>query len=451
MEPADNKSYIRETIEKPRMPFWKKLLITVFLAVIFGAVAACAFVFGKGLLDRLTTPTETDPQESVIFPPDQPDTQAADTKEEPSGEEVSTTEEALTEAPSESSDTAESSEEDAAAALESLVQEMIDARQPGLPDIAQLYRAAADLVSETNRSFAAVSIMRKETDAFGVEYDYQETTFGVVIAVTSREILILTPYAESILADGSVSVRFTNREVAAAYLKATDKTSGLAMLAVQARGLSEEARQFIQPVTLGNSFGCSMGQPVIAMGAPAGSAGSLRYGMLTYVQDDVAMTDNVCRILHTDMTEAPASCGFLINLSGALIGWYDESLAENGFITAVGVSDMKNYLQNLSNGLSTAYLGITGQTLTGSLKEQLGVEESGVYLLSCADEGPAMIAGLMSGDIITQVSGEPVASMAQLKALLGDINIEQTVKISVLRRSAGGYQPLEYEVYLERR
>ena len=62
-----------------------------------------------------------------------------------------------------------------------------------------------------------------------------------------------------------------------------------------------------------------------------------------------------------------------------------------------------------------------------------------------------MIAGLMSGDIITQVSGEPVASMAQLKALLGDINIEQTVKISVLRRSAGGYQPLEYEVYLERR
>jgi len=78
-----------------------------------------------------------------------------------------------------------------------------------------------------------------------------------------------------------VSVRFTNREVAAAYLKATDKTSGLAMLAVQARGLSEEARQFIQPVTLGNSFGCSMGQPVIAMGAPAGSAGSLRYGMLT--------------------------------------------------------------------------------------------------------------------------------------------------------------------------
>ena len=36
MEPADNKTYIRETIEKPRMPFWKKLLLTVFFALVFG-------------------------------------------------------------------------------------------------------------------------------------------------------------------------------------------------------------------------------------------------------------------------------------------------------------------------------------------------------------------------------------------------------------------------------
>ena len=58
MEPADNKPYIRETIEKPRTPFWKKLLLTVFLALVFGAVAAITFVFGKNLADRFLTTTE---------------------------------------------------------------------------------------------------------------------------------------------------------------------------------------------------------------------------------------------------------------------------------------------------------------------------------------------------------------------------------------------------------
>ena len=458
MEPADNKPYIRETIEeKPRRPFWKKLLTTVFLAVTFGLIASCVFVFGQKLLTRFTAPTETEAMESVIFPPDQPSTQPdtlppEESSAEPSGEIASESEEYSSSDASEATQVgADDPSADEAAVLEALVESLIEARQADLGDAAQLFRAASSLVSETNRSFVTVSITRRETDAFGVEYAYEELGFGVIVATTSREILILTPYAESALTDGSVSVRFSNRESAGAYMKSTDKTSGLAMLAVQSRGLSSAAKQIIQPITLGNSFICAAGQPVIAMGAPAGASGSLRYGILTYVQDDVSMIDNIGRVLHTDMIAVPGSCGFLINLSGALIGWFDESLAENGFITATGVSDMKNYLQNLSNGLSTAYLGIMGQTLTASLKEQLGTGENGVYILSCTDDGPAMLAGLMNGDIITQISGEPVGSMLALRTLLLDMNTEQTVKISVMRRSGSTYLPLEFDVHLERR
>ena len=105
----------------------------------------------------------------------------------------------------------------------------------------------------------------------------------------------------------------------------------------------------------------------------------------------------------------------------------------------------------MSNGLSTAYLGITGHTLSGRMKEQLGIEENGVYILSCADDGPAMVAGLMSGDILTSISGEPVISMLALRTKLLDMNTEQTVKITVLRSNGIDYQPLEYDVHLERR
>lgn len=451
MEPADNKPYIRETIEgKPRVPFWKKLLLTVFLALVFGAVAAITFVFGKDLASRFVTTADTETAESVIFPPDDP--QRGETESQTQEETVPTETEPTTEA-----ETAESPEdptaesEDAAAELLKMMESLIAADQPDLSDVRLLYKAASALVADTNRSLTSVRIARKGTDAFGTEYTYDEQSFGIIIASTSREILILTPYAESGLTDGSVSVVFENGTAADAYTKSTDRVSGLAVLAVTVRGLDAATRERIKVAELSNSYLCTAGQPVIALGAPTGTAGSLRYGILTHVTEDVAAEDNNVRVLHTDMASLAGSRGVLVDLSGKLLGWFDETMAENGLIGAVGISDIKSYLQNMSNGLSTAYLGITGQSMTTAMQEQLGVSENGVFVLSCIDDGPAMTAGLMSGDIIIAISGQPVSGIPAFRTKLLDMNTEQTVKITVLRRSGSVYQPLEYDVHLERR
>ena len=448
MEPADNKPFIRETIEeKPRMPFGKKLLLTVFLALVFGAVAAITFVFGKGVAEKFVTTSETETVESIYFPPDTPPapTTEAETTEPASTEETeSTAEETL---PAESTE----GTEDPTAALREMIESLIAADEPDITDMQLLYRAAGELTADTGRALVTVSITRKGTDAFGTEYTYEEQSFGVIIALTSKEVLILTPYAESGPVDGSVSVRFVNGTSADAYTKSTDRISGLAMLAVTVRGLNDATKEAFKVIDLGNSYNCTAGQPVIAMGAPAGANGSLRYGILTHLTDESVEVDNIVRRLNTDMTSFSGSRGFLIDLNGELIGWFDEDQTENGLISAVGISDIKSYLQNLSNGLATACLGITGQTLSGRMKEQLGVEDNGVYIISCVDDGPAMTAGLMSGDIITAISGEPVVSMLALRTRLLDMNTEQTVKITVLRQSGSSYQPLEYDVHLERR
>lgn len=450
MEPADNKPYIRETIEKPRTPFWKKLLLTVFLALVFGAVAAITFVFGKNLADRFLTTTEIETVESVIFPPDDPQHGVTESRTEE--ETVSTEEEESTEAETAaSSEDATDETEDPAEQLQKMMESLIAADQPDLSDVRMLYRAASALVADANRSLTAVSIARKGKDAFGTEYTYDEQSFGVIIASTSREILILTPYAEGGLTDGSVSVIFENGTTANAYTKSTDKISGLAVLAVTVRGLDEATKERIKVIELGNSYQCTAGQPVIALGAPTGAAGSLRYGILTHISEDVEAEDNNIRVLHTDMSSLNGSRGVLIDLSGKLIGWFDETLAENGLIGAVGISDIKSYLQNMSNGLSTAYLGITGQSVTTAMKEQLGISENGVFILSCVDDGPAMTAGLMSGDIIIAVSGEAISGIPAFRTRLLDMNTEQTVKITVLRGTSSGYQTLDFDVHLEQR
>ena len=450
MEPADNKTYIRETIEKPRTPFWKKLLLTVFFALVFGAVAAIAFVFGKDLASRFVTTEEKETAESVYFPPDDPEHYETDTAPETASQTVGDTAEVPDESDTVPEETADETQ-DLTEQLESMVAGMIAADHPDITDLNHLYRAAGALVSKVGNSLVTVTVARKETDAFGTEYPYDEQSFGVIVAVTSKEVLILTPDAESGLSGSSLSIRFAGGDVADAYTKSTDRISGLTMLAVALRGLDEKVKDSIAPIELSNSFNCSAGQPVIALGAPAGANNSVRYGILTHISKDVAAVDNTIRLLHTDMISVAGSCGFLIDLDGRLVGWFDEPLAENGCITAVGISDIKGYLQNLSNSLSTAYLGITGLTLTTRMKEQLGISDSGVYILSCVDDGPAMVAGLMSGDIIISISGEPIAGMIALRTKLLDMNIEQTVKITVLRASGQAYQPLDFDVHLERR
>ena len=446
MEPADNKPFIRETIEeKPRMSFGKKLLLTVFLALVFGIVAAVTFVFGKGIAERFAAAPGTESEESIFFPPDDPTSSSTQDRPTPETEKPSESTEENTTAPSGTSSPDEASE------MRTMLESMLAAEQPDIGDLLMLYRAVDELVTDTNRALVTVSISRKGTDAFGTEYIYEEQDFGLIAAITSKEILILTPYAESGPDEGSLLVHFVNNETSAAYMKSTDRISGLSMLAVTVRSLSDAALSAIRAAELGNSYNCSAGQPVIAMGAPEGTNGSLRYGMLTHLSEDVAAADNTVRILHTDISSFGRSRGFLIDLSGEVIGWLDEELSENGQAAAIGISDIKSYLQNMSNGLSTAYLGVTGHTLSARMKEELGVEENGVYILSCADDGPAMLAGLMTGDILISISDEPVVSILALRTKLLDMNTEQTVKITVLRKSGSGYQPMTYDVHLERR
>ena len=399
MDPAENKPYIRETIEeKPHTPFWKKLLLTVLFAVVFGLVAAIAFVFGKGLADRLIT-TEIETAESVIFPPDDPEPAKATTPEVtvPETEAEASTEETA-EAPV--SDPSVSTE-DMRAVFESLLAD----QEFGIDDVQQLYRAADALVAEAAPSLVSVSITRKGADPFGTEYSYEEQSFGVIVASTSKDILILTPYVESGVADGAVTVRFSTQSVADAYTKSTDKISGLTMLAVSVRGLDDATREAVRVIELGNSYNCSAGQPVIALGAPAGSNGSLCYGMLTHVVRDVAVIDNTVRTLHTDMTAREGSRGFLIDLSGAMVGWFDESTAENGCITAIGIS--KTIHPNMMTGIKVNGAVVPAKVIGRILS----------FFFLCA-------ITLFAGAVILSLSGQPFStSVVMTLACLTNVGI----------------------------
>ena len=437
--PAGAGPLIRETIVReagPKSPLWKRFLLVAGLGVTFGLSASLAMLAGGRLFHggAETTPA----YESVTFPQDDPGLSTP--PEDPGG--------SIRE-----SQTAPDPETTQCPEHEEAIRAYLEKNPPGAAEYQKMYQALGAVVTGLNRSMVTVTSSTSDTDWFNLEYRRNTRTCGVIVAITSQEILILTP-AEAlsgITETNPLRLTFGNGVSAAAYIKETDRLSGLTVIAATKSNLSETTQSYLQPISLGNSYGNSIGQPVIALGGPLGYNRSVLYGMISYIETEVQSADANHRILHTNMPCREDSYGFLVNLEGELVGWMDADYFSNGMITAIGISSLKGTIESLSNGKSIGYLGIEGQTVTTEIMEAMNFPQLGVYVTRCLDASPALAAGLQSGDVIIELSEKPIASMRDLQNCLREMTSVQRVELKALRASGGSYTVITFDVYLERR
>ena len=69
----------------------------------------------------------------------------------------------------------------------------------------------------------------------------------------------------------------------------------------------------------------------------------------------------------------------------------------------------------------------------------------GVYVRDVALDSPAMEAGFQSGDVITEINGEPVVAAEDYEKLLRGLSVDDVVHITYERQSAESYIPLEID------
>ncbi|MBQ7145144.1 MAG: PDZ domain-containing protein [Lachnospiraceae bacterium] len=431
--PQENRPFIRETVMNggPQLPFWRKLLQTALLAVCFGLIAGAAFHFTHTKLfpqDASTAPSVSFPQET-----EPPETTAPPLSTESLP--------AATMPPDE-------------AAWQQAVQNMIADHNLELKDYQRMAVLINSLSTEAQWSLVTVTATNQDNSLFQVGHRYETQSFGVIVAMTAQEVLILTPFnATAQLSDSStLQVGFANLETADAYIKARDGVLDLMVMAVNRAKVSEQTLSRIKAINLGNSYVSYAGQPVVAMGAPIGGIiKSYNHGILTFVENNFSAPDTSLSLLHTNLAGDKAARGFLINLEGSLIGWIEPAYMSGGTLTAIGISDLRAYIEALSNGTQGCYLGIEGITLSNDLKMALGTEASGIYISRCSSASPAQKAGLQSGDLLTSVAGIDIRNLDELRSVLLSLTADQTISVTILRKGRNSYQTLTYDVKLERR
>ena len=318
-----------------------------------------------------------------------------------------------------------------------------------LKDYEKMYQQLMQIGNQVSKSLVDISAVKTDTDWFDEALTSHKSVAGLIIGDNGMELLILTEHEK--VKDGDLKVRFYDHTEAAGTLKKYDSNTGLAVISVNLSDVDSSTREVISYAELGSSKSLRSGQPVIVVGNPTGSNGSLLFGNLTSVTQTAELYDSSYNILTTDILKSSNGSGVVADWSGKIIGLLQEKTEVEGqdnTIQAYGISDVKDLIEHLSNNQDIVYMGIVGADVTTSISEQENIP-IGVYVSEVSLDSPAITAGIQPGDIITEINGQAIVNLKDIVATLLKCSSGQTVDVRYKRADASGYQDLQASVTLK--
>ena len=304
--------------------------------------------------------------------------------------------------------------------------------------------AVVDVVRQVSPSVVSITSVTSTQDMFGFGAAQQQGAgTGMII---SSDGLILTNSHVVPEGSGSLSV-FTNdgKEYKNAQVVARDTATDIAFVKIDASGL--------KPVTIGDSKGLVVGQPVVAIGNALGQfQNTATEGIISGLGRPIVAGDDGSQsgaeslqdLIQTDAAINPGNSGGpLVNIDGQVIGMNTAVAgdAQNiGFAIPMNEVTAEIASVKASGKIVKPYLGVRYLPLTPALatSDNLSVNQ-GAYVQGGNGQdaivagSPADKAGIKSGDIITKVAGTNVDQNNSLTALVGQHKVGDKVTLTIVR------------------
>ncbi len=417
--PPVQSDFLRETIkQKPvnKKKLLRRTLITVAMAVVFGLVACFTFLVLEPVISNRLYPEEE--AEEVQFP------------------EETVTEEMRPEDMLVEEEKQEPEEKEPEGLDDEKIEKLLSQVRFGLQEYQLLYEEMAELAKTAGRSVVTVTSVVSDVDWFNNIYENEASASGIIVANNGKSILILVSAGMLNDAD-SIIVTFCDQATVDAQLVQKDAATGLAVLSVPLISIDEETMDIIDIANLGSSNNSDLlGSPVVALGSPMGTSGSVCYGVVTSVGTVVDQPDSAYKTMATDIYGSRNATGVLVNLKGMVIGIIDNMNTSNdmgNLLTAYGISELKRTIEKMSNDKERAYLGVHGADVPEEAGEELGIP-MGAYIKEIEMDSPAMEAGIQSGDVVIEVNETPIMTYNELLTILYNASPEDVLDMVLMRQ-----------------
>ncbi|MFN8482096.1 MAG: trypsin-like peptidase domain-containing protein [Anaerolineae bacterium] len=229
--------------------------------------------------------------------------------------------------------------------------------------------------------------------------------------------------------EDNIKVGLPDGRAVQAQLVGRDPNSDLAVLRVQGETLT--------PAAWGQVAEVGVGQLVLAVARPSDRP-MATIGIVSAFTPTQTRRGQSLDIIQTDVTLYPGfSGGALVDARGQIIGLNSSHLAR-GISTAIGVGTLRRVVEALTTTgrVRRGYLGVGLQPvpLPPQLQSTLGREQaSGLLVLGVEPGSPAESGGLMLGDIIVGVAGQPTPDMEELQGELSGERVGQATPLEIIR------------------
>ncbi|MCS7305304.1 MAG: PDZ domain-containing protein [Thermoguttaceae bacterium] len=332
--------------------------------------------------------------------------------------------------------------------------------------LAALEAGLTEAIARAEKSVVAIALVARPAaghafqgeqppDAFGrrhpvpvqpgpLDPDFVPSQYATGVVIDPNG-LILTAF-HALPEECEYFVTTPDRKTYRALIKGADPRSDLAVLSIEAKGLT--------PIAFGDAQQVRKGQIVIALGNPYAIArdgqASASWGIVSNLSrkappqpdenDPVGKTAlyHFGTLIQTDARlNLGTSGGPLVNLQGEMIGLCVSLAAVAGYETAAGYAipvdpTFRRVVDTLKTGreVEYGYLGVRRSSGAAALETGTAV---GGRVEDVVPGSPAHRSGLRPGDLITAVNGKPIYDFDGLVLEVGKLPVESRVRLDVLR------------------
>lgn len=268
--------------------------------------------------------------------------------------------------------------------------------------------SVAEISSASAAAVVEITTSATQETPFGGESEAQSQGSGFVYdgkghVITNQHVVAGATSAKVTFADG--------RSYDATVV-GTDPSTDLAVLKVDAPASA------LEPLALADSDEVQVGQGVVAIGSPFGLEGTVTTGIVSALNRRITAPNDfsIDGAIQTDAAiNHGNSGGPLLDLDGNVIGVNSQIESQSGGNDGVGFAVPSNTVKRIAAALIAdgevqhAYLGVSTDDVAGGGGARIAEVRAGT---------PAARAGLESGDVVTAVGGEEVASADELRRLV---------------------------------
>lgn len=236
-----------------------------------------------------------------------------------------------------------------------------------------------------------------------------------------------------------IQLKLANGDTHEGKIVGRDPNTDVAIVQIKEKNFNKNG---LSQLVLSNSDETSVGDFVVAVGAPYGLEASVSFGIVSALGRGSLQITAMGNFIQTDAAINPGNSGGpLLNTSGQVLGMNTAIYSRTGGYNGIGFAVPSNLARRIAEQLINTgkvvrgYLGVGLQPIDAELHKSLGLAKDahGTLVARVVEGGPAHKAGLEPGDVITSVNKQNIKSDSDVTNIVGLMAPGSAAELGIVR------------------